>query len=193
MRQGKSPQEAALKTLERIVAHRPKDMRDQSGQPNFNLNFYVVNKKGECAGAAVWTGTYGASGVFTPVALRRRRCHGSPTPGVGIPLQANGAVGRGPMRSPPAALADWFVDRLTRPRRRYHRFVYNDPEKLKATIAPGDVLLVDGRSAHLAGDQVPHDVFLVAQRALHRRRAAPTRRGHAGRDPAAVRARGDAT
>jgi len=48
------------------------------------------------------------------------------------------------MRSPRRWLTDWFVRRLTRPRRRYHRFVYNVPEKLKATIRPGDVLLVDG-------------------------------------------------
>lgn len=48
------------------------------------------------------------------------------------------------MRSPARALSDWFVKRLTRPRRRYHRFIYNSPEKLKATISPGDVLLVEG-------------------------------------------------
>jgi hypothetical protein len=48
------------------------------------------------------------------------------------------------MRSPRQALADWFLRQITRRRRRYHRFVYNDPEKLKATIRAGDVLLVDG-------------------------------------------------
>jgi hypothetical protein len=48
------------------------------------------------------------------------------------------------LRSPSHALSEWFVRRLTRPRRRYHRFIYNSPEKLKATIAPGDVLLVEG-------------------------------------------------
>jgi hypothetical protein len=41
-------------------------------------------------------------------------------------------------------LADWFLGRITRPRRSYQRFLYNDPEKLKATIRAGDVLLVDG-------------------------------------------------
>jgi N4-(beta-N-acetylglucosaminyl)-L-asparaginase len=65
LRQGKSPEEAALKTLERIVAL-AKDMRDSSGKPSFNLNFYVVDKKGRRAGAAVWSGSYGASGKFTP-------------------------------------------------------------------------------------------------------------------------------
>ncbi len=48
------------------------------------------------------------------------------------------------MRSPRKVLADWFLDQLTRRRRRYHRFVYNDPVRLKATIEAGDVLLVDG-------------------------------------------------
>jgi hypothetical protein len=48
------------------------------------------------------------------------------------------------MRGPRQALADWFLRQITRRRRRYRRFVYNDPEKLKATIRPGDVLLVDG-------------------------------------------------
>jgi hypothetical protein len=48
------------------------------------------------------------------------------------------------MRSPRQALSDWFLDQITKRRRRYHRFVYNDPVKLKATIQPGDVLLVEG-------------------------------------------------
>src|SRR5262245_6739109 len=48
------------------------------------------------------------------------------------------------MRSPQRAIADWFVRRLTLPRRRYQRYGYNDPDALKATIRAGDVLLVDG-------------------------------------------------
>lgn len=48
------------------------------------------------------------------------------------------------MRTPRRILADWFLAQITRPRRNYRRFVYNDPVKLKATITPGDVLLVDG-------------------------------------------------
>jgi N4-(beta-N-acetylglucosaminyl)-L-asparaginase len=65
LRQGKTPEQAALATLERIVAM-AKDQRGKNGKPKFNLNFYVVNKKGEYAGAAVWSGSYGASGAFTP-------------------------------------------------------------------------------------------------------------------------------
>ena len=48
------------------------------------------------------------------------------------------------MRGLRHVLADWFLRKITRRRRRYHRFVYNDPEKFKAIIRPGDVLLVDG-------------------------------------------------
>jgi hypothetical protein len=48
------------------------------------------------------------------------------------------------MPSPRRLLAQWFIRLITQPRRNYQRFVFNDPEKLKATIAAGDVLLVDG-------------------------------------------------
>jgi hypothetical protein len=48
------------------------------------------------------------------------------------------------MRSPRRFLADWLLRRLTRRRRTYRRFADTDMEKLKAAIAPGDVLLVEG-------------------------------------------------
>ncbi|MFN2386610.1 MAG: YiiX/YebB-like N1pC/P60 family cysteine hydrolase [Thermoanaerobaculia bacterium] len=48
------------------------------------------------------------------------------------------------MRTPRALLANWFLRQLTRRRRRYRRYADNDADKLKATIQPGDVLLVDG-------------------------------------------------
>jgi N4-(beta-N-acetylglucosaminyl)-L-asparaginase len=60
MRQGRSPQQAALQVLERIVAL-AKDKRDKKGQPDFNIHFYVVNKKGEHAGASVWSATKSGS------------------------------------------------------------------------------------------------------------------------------------
>src|SRR6266567_853832 len=63
MRQGKSPEEAALKTLERISTL-ARERHDAAGRlkPDFNINFYVVNKKGEHAGAALWSGSYGKRG-----------------------------------------------------------------------------------------------------------------------------------
>lgn len=48
------------------------------------------------------------------------------------------------MRSPKRVVTDWFVRWLTLPRSQYQRFVYNDPDALKATMRAGDVLLVDG-------------------------------------------------
>jgi N4-(beta-N-acetylglucosaminyl)-L-asparaginase len=65
MRQGKSPEEAALGALERIVAM-ARDRRDKNGRPSFNVNFYVVNKKGQYAGAAVWSSEYGGNGKLVP-------------------------------------------------------------------------------------------------------------------------------
>ena len=64
MRQGKSPQDAALKTLERIVTL-AKDNRDGSGRPNFQTVFYAINKRGEYAGASVYDGSWGATGKFS--------------------------------------------------------------------------------------------------------------------------------
>jgi N4-(beta-N-acetylglucosaminyl)-L-asparaginase len=57
MRQGKSPEEAALETLKRISALARENQDEQKRlRPGFNVNFYVVNKKGEHAGAAIWSG-----------------------------------------------------------------------------------------------------------------------------------------
>jgi hypothetical protein len=53
-------------------------------------------------------------------------------------------VHNGAVRSPGQVLAEWFVRRITRPRREYRRFVFNDALKLKSRIRPGDVVLVDG-------------------------------------------------
>ena len=65
MRQGKSPEEAALKTLERIVALAKEQKKDSRGRPTFNVNFYVVNKKGQYAGAAIWNTPYNST-KFVP-------------------------------------------------------------------------------------------------------------------------------
>jgi N4-(beta-N-acetylglucosaminyl)-L-asparaginase len=55
MRQGKSPEQACLETLQRVVkTTREKRLLGPDGRPNFNLNFYAVNKRGEFAGAALY-------------------------------------------------------------------------------------------------------------------------------------------
>ena len=78
------------------------------------------------------------------------------------------------MRSPRRALAEWFLLQVTRPRRQYRRFVYNDPKKLKATILPGDVLLVDGDQRvsqavkYLTQSSWSHSALYVGDALLHR-------------------------
>jgi N4-(beta-N-acetylglucosaminyl)-L-asparaginase len=65
MRQGKSPQQAALAVLQRVVDG-AKYQRDKSGRPDFDIHYYVVNKRGEYAGASVWNGSYGNGKTLHP-------------------------------------------------------------------------------------------------------------------------------
>ncbi len=58
MRRGSSPEEACLKTLERIAdtsKHQP-HLLDEEGNPGFGLSFYAINKKGEYGSANMWSG-----------------------------------------------------------------------------------------------------------------------------------------
>lgn len=58
MRHGMSPQEAVLDVLKRICDRTlEKRLLHDRGRPNFNVNFYAVNKKGEYAGAAIYKGS----------------------------------------------------------------------------------------------------------------------------------------
>lgn len=59
MSMGKSPEEACLKALEQIAntSKRLPHLLDDNGRPRFGLNFYAVNKKGEYAGASMWSGS----------------------------------------------------------------------------------------------------------------------------------------
>jgi len=54
MRRGMSPTDACLETLRRVVAMTPPRLLREDGRPNFSLQFYAVNKKGEY-GAASFT------------------------------------------------------------------------------------------------------------------------------------------
>jgi len=57
MRQGKSPEEACLMSCKRIAAQtKMRHLLDDDGRPNFNVNFYAINKRGEYGGAAIWKG-----------------------------------------------------------------------------------------------------------------------------------------
>jgi len=59
MGQGASPEEACLKAL-KIVAEKSKlqpRLLNEDGLPNFQHNFYALNKKGEFGSAAMWSGS----------------------------------------------------------------------------------------------------------------------------------------
>jgi N4-(beta-N-acetylglucosaminyl)-L-asparaginase len=58
MRAGQSPRDACLGALDRLVgATRVPYLLDDQGRPNFNVQFYAVNKAGEAAAAAIWKGS----------------------------------------------------------------------------------------------------------------------------------------
>jgi N4-(beta-N-acetylglucosaminyl)-L-asparaginase len=57
MRRGAHPKDAGMAALERITGYTvEKRLLTEDGRPNFNLKFYVVNRKGEYAGVTMWAG-----------------------------------------------------------------------------------------------------------------------------------------
>jgi N4-(beta-N-acetylglucosaminyl)-L-asparaginase len=65
MRRGKHPKDAGLEACRRIKANTiaPR-LLNKRGEPNFNVNFYVLNKRGEYAGVALYSpGTGGRFAV----------------------------------------------------------------------------------------------------------------------------------
>ncbi|MCL1892993.1 MAG: N(4)-(beta-N-acetylglucosaminyl)-L-asparaginase [Holophagaceae bacterium] len=59
MRQGKHPKDAGLEALRRIANNTiDKRLRDEKGQPNFQVIFYALNGKGEYAGTSMFPTKY---------------------------------------------------------------------------------------------------------------------------------------
>lgn len=56
MRQGKSPEEALMMVMQRVIAMTEKRLLSDNGRPTFQLEYYAVNKKGEYAGACAYEG-----------------------------------------------------------------------------------------------------------------------------------------
>ena len=55
MRHGKAPKDAGMEALRRIKANQvEKRLLNARGEPNFNINFYIVNAKGEYAGVTMY-------------------------------------------------------------------------------------------------------------------------------------------
>ena len=57
MRRGAHPTDACLTALQRIVTWTVEArLLDERGHPNFNVNYYAINKRGKTGGAAIWSG-----------------------------------------------------------------------------------------------------------------------------------------
>jgi N4-(beta-N-acetylglucosaminyl)-L-asparaginase len=56
MRQGKSPEQALIEVMQRVIAMTERRLLDANGRPYFDLNYYAVNKKGEYASASAYEG-----------------------------------------------------------------------------------------------------------------------------------------
>lgn len=55
MRRGLHPKDAGLEALKRIKASTVPRLLNSRGEPSFNINFYIVNRKGEYAGVAMYS------------------------------------------------------------------------------------------------------------------------------------------
>ncbi len=59
LRNGLSPKDAGMAALKRLAVDTvEKRLLNERGQPNFNVNFYVLNTKGEYAGVALYPSRY---------------------------------------------------------------------------------------------------------------------------------------
>ena len=54
MRRGRHPKDAGMEALKRIKANTVARLLNARGEPNFNINFYILNRKGEYAGVAMY-------------------------------------------------------------------------------------------------------------------------------------------
>lgn len=59
MRGGASPKDAGMAALKRVAANTvEKRLRNNRGQPNFNVNYYIVNTRGDYAGVSLYESRY---------------------------------------------------------------------------------------------------------------------------------------
>jgi N4-(beta-N-acetylglucosaminyl)-L-asparaginase len=71
MRRGAHPKDAALTALKRVAKNTvEKRLLNGRGQPNFGLNFYCLNAKGEYAGVAMYEATYAVCTENGPQTLK---------------------------------------------------------------------------------------------------------------------------
>jgi N4-(beta-N-acetylglucosaminyl)-L-asparaginase len=70
MRRGMSPKDAGLNALRRVKANTAdKRLLNSAGNPNFGLQFYIVNAKGEYAGVSMYEGSFAVCTANGPETL----------------------------------------------------------------------------------------------------------------------------
>ena len=71
MRAGSSPTDACLEACRRIIRWTVEPrLQDETGRPNFNVEFYAVNKRGEHGSASIWSGGRYAASSDAEASLR---------------------------------------------------------------------------------------------------------------------------
>jgi len=55
LRRGLHPKDAGLEALKRIKANTVQRLMNKRGEPAFNINFYILNRKGDYAGVAMYS------------------------------------------------------------------------------------------------------------------------------------------
>jgi N4-(beta-N-acetylglucosaminyl)-L-asparaginase len=71
MRRGLHPKDAGLEALKRVKANTiDKRLLNGQGNPNFGLNFYILNAKGETAGVSMYEATYAMCNENGPQTLK---------------------------------------------------------------------------------------------------------------------------
>jgi N4-(beta-N-acetylglucosaminyl)-L-asparaginase len=81
MRRGAHPKDAAMIALKRVAKNTiEKRLLNAKGQPNFGLNFYVLNARGEYAGVSMYEATYAVCTENGPQTLKTDALYeGKPT------------------------------------------------------------------------------------------------------------------
>ncbi len=73
IRNGRSPLDAGIEVLQRVIAHTPSRLTDDRGRPGYNLTYYILTSDGHHAGVSLWGPTPYA--VTDSSGTRLEQCH----------------------------------------------------------------------------------------------------------------------
>ena len=77
MRRGAHPKDAGLEALRRIKANTvERRLLNSRGTPNFYVNFYILNAKGEYAGVTMYEGSNAQFAICNESGPRTLSCEG---------------------------------------------------------------------------------------------------------------------